>query len=152
MRPVVAIVLVALTLSVPAMAADPVRVGDLAVEQAWARATAPSAKTGAVYLTVRNTGTQPDRIVSVETPVAGHAEAHETRQEGDVLRMRETGPLAVPPGGALEMRPGGTHVMLMDLRNGLEVGQEFPLTIVFERNGTADVPVRVGKPGAMRPE
>lgn len=132
--------------------AEPLRVGDIIVEQAWGRATMPSAKTAAAYLTVRNTGARPDRIVSMETPVAGHAMAHETLQEGNVLRMQEAGQLTVPPGGTLEMRPGGTHIMLMDLKGGLTVGQEFPLMIVFERAGTAKVPVKVGKPGAMRPE
>src|SRR3546814_17548027 len=78
--------------------------------------------------------------------------AHETRQEGDVLRMRETGPLTVPPGGTLEMKPGGTHIMLMDLKGGLKVEQEFPLTIVVAGRGTDEVAVRVGKPGAMGPE
>ena len=132
--------------------AESLRVGDIIIEQAWGRATMPSARTAAAYLTVRNTGTQPDRIVTMETPVAGHAMAHETLQEGNVLKMQESGQLTVPPGGTLEMKPGGTHVMLMDLKGGLKVGQEFPLTIVFERAGTAKVPVKVGKPGAMGPE
>ena len=50
------------------------------------------------------------------------------------------------------MKPGGTHIMLMDLKGGLKVGQEFPLTIAFEKAGTVEVPVKVGKPGAMGPE
>ena len=49
----------------------------------------PSAKAGATYLTITNKGSQPDRIVSLEAPIAGHAMAHETRQEGDVSRMSE---------------------------------------------------------------
>jgi periplasmic copper chaperone A len=78
--------------------------------------------------------------------------AHETRQEGDVSRMSEAGPLSVPPGGTLTMKPGGTHIMLMDLKGGLKVGQEFPLTIAFEKAETVAVPVKVAKPGAMGPE
>ena len=74
--------------------------------------------------------------------------AHETRQEGDVSRMSEAGPLTIPPGGTLAMKPGGLHIMLMDLKGGLKVGQEFPLTIAFEKAGK----VKVGKPGAMGPE
>src|SRR3546814_16032008 len=127
MKAVLPAILVALTLSVPAMAADPIRVGDLVIEQAWARATVPSAKAGAVYLTVRNAGAQPERIASITTPVADHAMAHETRQEGDVLRMREPGPLTVPPGGPLEMNPGGPHIMLMDPKSRPQGGEEVPL-------------------------
>jgi len=133
-------------------AAETVRAGDLSIEQAWARATIPSAQTGAVYLTIRNGGAQPDRIVALEAPVAGHAMPHETKQDGDVLRMAETGPLSVPAGGALEMKPGGTHIMLMDLKGGLKPGQSFPLTVTFERAGTLAVPVTVGRAGAMGPE
>ncbi len=133
------------------VAAEPVRAGDITVEQAWARATIPSAKTGAVYLTIRNGGAQEDRVASIAAPVAGHAAGHETRRDGDVLKMQETA-LAVPPGGVLEMKPGGTHVMLMDLQGALKPGQEFPLTLTFEKAGTVQVPVTVGKPGAMGPE
>ena len=129
-----------------------VTAGDLVIEQAWARATTLSARTGATYLTVRNTGSQPDRILSMETPVAGHAVAHQTRQEGDVSRMSETGPLSISPGGTLEMKPGGMHIMLMDLSGGLKLGQQFPLTITFERAGKVEIPVKIGKPGAMGPE
>ncbi|KAA0686107.1 MULTISPECIES: copper chaperone PCu(A)C [Azospirillum] len=148
---VAGIAALALLASVP-VAADPIRAGDIVVEQAWARATAPAAKTGAAYLTIRNAGTQPDRIASMAAPVAGHVMAHQTKQEGDVLRMHEAGPLALPPGGALDMKPGGTHVMLMDLKGGLKPGQEFPLTVTFEKAGAVQVPVKVGKPGAMGPE
>jgi periplasmic copper chaperone A len=88
----------------------------------------------------------------MKAPVASHAVTHQTRQEGDVSRMSEAGPLSVPPGGGLEMKPGGIHIMLMELNSGLKVGQQFPLTITFERAGTIEVPVKVGKPGAMAPE
>ncbi|GEO42951.1 hypothetical protein SAE02_70990 [Skermanella aerolata] len=128
------------------------RVGDIVIEQAWARATTPSAKTGATYLVVRNSGSEPDSIPSLETPVASHTVAHQTRQEGSVSRMSEASPLNVPPGGALEMKPGGTHIMLMDLKSGLKLGQQFPLTITFEKAGKVEVPVKVGKPGALGPE
>jgi copper(I)-binding protein len=143
----------ALVLALAASAqAEPSRIGDIVVEQAWARATTPSAKAGATYFVIRNTGTQSDRILSMETPVAGHAVAHQTRQEGDVSRMSEAGPLNVSPDGTLEMKPGGTHIMLMDLKGGLKVGQQFPLIITFEKAGKVEVPVKVGKPGAMGPE
>lgn len=140
----------ALLASAPANA-EPVRAGDITVEQAWARATVPSAKTGAVYLTVRNGGAQADRVASITAPVAGHAMGHETRRDGDVMKMQEA-PLTVPPNGALEMKPGGTHIMLMDLTGALKPGQEFPITVTFEKAGAVQVPVTVGKPGAMGPE
>ncbi|WP_448190291.1 copper chaperone PCu(A)C [Azospirillum sp. sgz301742] len=145
--------LAALWVALPGAAgADAIRSSDLVVEQAWARATPASAPTGAAYLTIRNTGQQPDRITAMQAPVAGHVMAHETKQEGDVLKMQEAGPLALRPGGIVEMKPGGTHIMLMGLKGGLKPGQEFPLAVTFERAGTVQVPVKVGKPGAMNPE
>lgn len=152
MRLFLSSIAVSVTMITSVVYAAEVTVGDLVVEHAWACATTPSAKTGATYLAVRNTGSQPDRILSMEAPVAGHAMAHQTRQEGDVSRMSETGPLSIPPGGTLEMKPGGMHIMLMALSSGLKVGQQFPLTITFERAGKVEVPVKIGKPGAMGPE
>src|SRR3546814_12660940 len=84
MKAVLPAILVALTLSVPAMAADPIRVGDLVIEQAWARATVPSAKAGAVYLTVRNAGAQPERIASITPPVESGRAACGARVGQDV--------------------------------------------------------------------
>jgi copper(I)-binding protein len=141
-----------LVLAVPAAHGAEVKLGDLVVAQAWARATTPTAAAGAAYLTVRNTGAVPDRIVALEAPVAGQAMAHETRQDGDVVRMTAASPLTIPPGGTLTLQPGGTHVMLMDLKGGLKPGQEFPLTVTFEKAGTVTVPVKVGRPGALGPE
>ncbi|MGA1860297.1 copper chaperone PCu(A)C [Azospirillum sp. 11R-A] len=132
--------------------AAPVSVGDLSVERAWARATIPSAKTGAVYFTIRNTGARPDRILALETTVAGHAMPHQTMQEGDVSRMVEENSLSVPAAGVLELKPGGTHIMLMDLKGGLNPGQSFILSVTFEQAGTVSVPVTVGRAGAMGPE
>ena len=152
MRLFLSAIAVSVTMITPMAYAAEITASALVVEQAWARATTPSTKTGATYLTVRNTGSEPDSILSMETPVAGQALAHQTRLEGDVSRMSEAGPLSVPLGGALEMKPGGTHIMLMDLKGGLKLGQQFPLTITFEKAGKVEVPVKVGKPGAMGPE
>ncbi|MGQ9369258.1 copper chaperone PCu(A)C [Azospirillum sp. ST 5-10] len=143
----------ALAVALPAAAwAEAARVGDVVVERAWARATLPAAPTGATYLTVRNVGAQPDRIVSLQTPAAGHATAHATTIDGGVARMQEAGPLALPPGGVIDMKPGGTHIMLMDLKEGLKPGRTFALSITFEKAGTVEVPVTVAGPGAMGPE
>ena len=152
MRLFLSAIAVSVTMITAVVYAAEVAAGDLIVEQAWARATTLSAKTGATYLAVRNTGSEPDSILSMETPVAGQALAHQTRLEGDVSRMSEAGPLSVPLGGALEMKPGGTHIMLMDLKGELKLGQQFPLTITFEKAGKVEVLVKVGKPGAMGPE
>ncbi|SMH61446.1 copper chaperone PCu(A)C [Azospirillum agricola] len=151
LRSLPGLVLLGLAAASPALA-EPVRSGAITVERAWARATTPGAKTGAAYLVIRNDAAQPERILSLAAPVAGHVMAHETRRQGDVLTMQEVPAPAVPAGGALRMEPGGMHVMLMELKGGLKPGQKFPLTVTFERSGAVQVPVTVGGPGAMGPE
>ncbi|MEO3432339.1 copper chaperone PCu(A)C [Inquilinus sp. CAU 1745] len=152
MKPFFSASLAILALTVTAHATEPVSVGDLIVEHAWARATPPSAPTGAVYLTIANNGSEADQIVAIETPVAGYAMAHTTEIQDGVSRMREARPLEIAPGATLEMKPGGTHVMLMDLTTDLEAGDEITVTITFDKAGTVEVPVEVGAIGAMGPE
>lgn len=142
--------LTALLLWTAAVAAPPAHADDIAIEAAWARATPPSARTGAAYLTIRNNGPRPDRIIAMTTDIAGYAMGHETRQEGDVMKMQET-PLTAPPGGVLEMKPGGVHVMLMDLTCPLKSGDIFTLSLTFDQAGMMTVPIKVGPVGAMMP-
>lgn len=102
--------------------------------------------TSAVYFVLRNRGSQADRLVAASTAVAGRVELHETRQEGDMMRMAPVQTVEIPAGGEVVFKPGGLHVMLMDLKRDLKVGDSFELTLKFERAGelTVTVPVREG--------
>lgn len=117
------------------------------VEHAWARATSGSAKTGAVYMTI--TSPTPDALVAAASPVAGRAGLHEDKTENGVMRMRPTPSIPVEPGKPTELKPGGDHVMLMDLKQPLKAGETFPLTVTFEKAGSKQVTVRVEKAGAL---
>jgi hypothetical protein len=123
----------------------------IAVEQAWARATPGAVKTGAAYLTLVNNGKLSDRLLGVSTPVADSASLHETKMEGGIMKMRPLGPVDLPPGKSLELKPGGNHIMLEGLKHPLKEGEHFPLTLAFEKAGTREVTVMVGKVGAMGP-
>ena len=72
------------------------------------------------------------RLVEVRSPVAGIVEVHEMRLEGDVMRMRAAPVLPLPAGQTVELKPGGYHVMLMDLNGPVKAGDAVPLTLVFE--------------------
>lgn len=133
-----------------AFAAD-ATVGPLQVEHPWARATAASARNGGAYLAVRNTGAAGDRLVAASTTVAGRAELHTNIDDNGVMKMRHVPAIDVPAGGQAVLKPGGFHVMLMDLKAPLAEGQHFPLTLTFEKAGSVTVDVVVGKPGAMGP-
>jgi periplasmic copper chaperone A len=120
----------------------------VAVENAWARATASAASTGAAYLTIIDHGA-PDRLVSASTPIAGSAELHQTTQHGGVMEMRPVDGLAVSAGKPVTLAPGGYHLMLMGLRQPLHAGESFPLTLRFEKSGAVQVSVAVQSAGAM---
>jgi copper(I)-binding protein len=98
-------------------------------EGAWARASVQGQSGSGAFMTLR--ATEPLTLVGASTPVAGVAAVHEMKMEGDVMRMHEAGNLSVAPGKPLQMKPGGLHVMLMDLKAPLKPGTRIPLTLSF---------------------
>jgi periplasmic copper chaperone A len=118
------------------------------VSDAWARATASTASTGAAYLTITDHGT-PDRLVSASTPVAATAELHQTTMHDGVMQMRPVDGLPVSAGAPVTLAPGGYHLMLMQLRQPLHAGDSFPLTLNFAKAGAVQVNVAVKSAGAM---
>ena len=117
------------------------------VEQPWARPTAPRQSVGAAYMRLRSPGG--DRLLGASSPAAARVEVHETRVEGDVMRMRERGPLDLPAGEVVTLAPGGLHVMLIGLAEPFTAGQRVPLLLRFERGGEQRVEVVVGDRAAM---
>jgi copper(I)-binding protein len=115
----------------------------------FARATAVTAKTGAAYFTIVNTGTSDDRLIAASSPIAEKAELHSTIDDKGVMRMRPLAAIEVKAGGRVELKPGGMHLMLTGLKAPLKVGQSFPLTLTFEKAGAVAVTVSVEKAGAM---
>src|SRR3954467_3191842 len=103
-------------------------------QRAWARATPPGAKIAAAYLAVRDAGAA-DRLVSASSPAAERVETHVTIREGDISRMREVKGYEVPARGALELKPGGAHLMLVNIKAPLKDGMTVPLTLRFEKAG-----------------
>jgi periplasmic copper chaperone A len=122
------------------------------VDQAWARATPGIVKTGAVYLSIVNTGTTPDQLVAASTPAAEKAELHEMKMVNNVMEMRPIRSLPIAPGQKLVLAPGGYHIMLIGLKAPLKRGQSVPLTLTFAHAGRQDVVASVAKVGAMHPD
>jgi copper(I)-binding protein len=140
--------LILLLAAAPAAAQD-YKLGALEIGHPWARATPPTAPTGGGYLSVKNTGTEPDRLVSVSSPAAGVVQVHEMKMEGNVMRMREIdGPLEIKPGETVTLAPGGMHLMMMGLKAPLKQGEKVPLSLVFEKAGKIDVELVVVAMGA----
>ena len=120
------------------------------VERPWSRATPPGAKVGAGFMTLKNAGNA-DRVVGASSPVAGRVEMHVTVREGDVMRMREVKGFDVPASGSFELKPGGAHLMLMDLKRALKKGEKVPLTLKLEKGGELKVELLVEEVGARAP-
>jgi len=139
------------TVTVTGALAQTARVGPIEIDQAWTRATAPRAANGGAYLTIRNTGAQPDRLIAAASPAAGRAELHAHAMDDGVMRMRPVDAVALPPGGTVALAPGGLHVMLLGLHAALVEGATVPVTLTFEHAGSVTVKVPVMKAGAGGP-
>ncbi|THF67113.1 copper chaperone PCu(A)C [Pseudothauera nasutitermitis] len=103
------------------------------VDEPWVRATVAQQKATGAFM--RLTSPTDARLVGVASPVAGVAEIHEMVMQDNVMKMRPIEALALPAGQAVELRPGGYHVMLLDLRAQVKAGEEVPLSIVVEHAG-----------------
>ncbi len=135
----------ALRLAAAPGAAAPVR-----AERAWSR-PALAGGTGAGFLTLRNDGAAPDRLLGASSPLANRVELHSSSTEDGVMRMRPLDNVPVPAGGEATLRPGGTHLMLLDLRQPLRAGDRVPLLLRFERAGEVAAELTVRAPGAGEP-
>ncbi len=123
---------------------------DLTIFHPWARPAAEG-RNGAVYLTIKNGGTDAETVLSAESPVAEKTELHETRDENGVMKMRAVKDgVEIKPGSSLEFKPGSYHIMLIDLKKPLEEGAMVPLKITLAKAGTITIDVKVEKtsPGA----
>lgn len=122
----------------------------VSVEQPWSRATPPGAKVGAGFMQLRSAGAA-ERVVGASSPLAGRVEMHVTVREGDVMKMREVKSFEVPAGGRFELKPGGAHLMLMDLKRSLKQGEKVPLTLKLEKGGELKLEMTVEEMGARQP-
>jgi copper(I)-binding protein len=123
----------------------------LSADEAWARASMGAGTTGAVFLVLHNDGAQAQRIVSSSTPVAEAAELHTHSMNDGVMQMRQVEALEVPAGGSLMLQPGGDHVMLFGMKQLLQEGETFELTLTSESGESVTLPVAVMSPTHMGP-
>ena len=124
------------------------KAGDIIIENPWARATMSGAQTAAAFLTIKNNGNTPDRIVAVQSPISQKTEIHQSFMEGEMMKMRPVGALELAPGEVTMLKPGSYHVMFMGLKFPLTVGETFPLRVKFEKSGEVEVIVKIMKAGA----
>jgi len=146
-----AILLAAVAFGSAAFAED-YTVGPLKVEQPWTRATPAGAKVAGGYVAITNTGGAPDRFVGGSSEIAGKVEIHEMAVNGGVMTMRGLPDgLEIKPGAKVELKPGGYHLMLMDLKRQLKEGESVKATLIFEKAGPVAVEFSVQSVGARAP-
>lgn len=122
------------------------------VEGGWARATVQGQQATGAFMKL--TAPQATRLVAVSTPVAGVAEVHEMKMDGNVMKMRAIAGLDLPANQAVELKPGSFHLMLMDLKAPLMKDSSVALTLTFkdakgvETKQQVSVPVSTGMPQA----
>jgi periplasmic copper chaperone A len=121
---------------------------DITVENAWTRATPPGAKIAAGYMTIRNASSSADKLVGGSSPAAEKVETHVTMKDGDIARMREVKGYNIPPNDAIELKPGGAHLMLVNVKAPLKEGDVVPLVLKFERSGEVKVDLHVQAMGS----
>ena len=145
----IAALALALALGAGAASAHEYKAGPLKIGHPWTRATPPGAKVGGGYLTIENTGSTADRLVSVSASFAGRTEIHEMAVTNGVMTMRplEKG-VEIAQGAKLEFKPGGYHLMFMELKQPLEQGKLQKAVLTFEKAGTVEVELKVEPVGA----
>jgi len=122
------------------------------IERPWVRATPPGAKVGGGYLTIRNADAVADRLVGASSPAAARVELHEHVRDGEIMKMRQVHAFDVPAKDAFELKPGGGHLMFVELRQPFKEGGRVPVTLKFEKAGEISAEFHVGRlGGAMAP-
>jgi periplasmic copper chaperone A len=139
-----AITAVAIALFGPAAFAHGYKIGDLEIGHPWTRATPPSAKVAGGYLTITNNGKTEDRLLSATFVGSATTEVHEMAHEGGVMKMRELPKgLVIKPGAKVELRPGGFHLMFMNLKGDLKPEDILRGDLFFEKAGRVEVEFKV---------
>ncbi|MCV3735594.1 copper chaperone PCu(A)C (plasmid) [Rhizobium sp. TRM96647] len=125
-------------------AARDYKAGSIEILQPVAKATMPGQPVGGGFFTLVNHGAEPDRLVSITSPVSGEMQMHEMSLQDDVMQMRKLPDgIPVPPGATVRLETGGMHVMFMRIAAPFREGESIPATLTFEKAGVVEVEFEV---------
>jgi copper(I)-binding protein len=128
------------------------KVGSVQIENAYTRATVPGQQVAGGFMKIENKGAA-DQLISASSPASGEVQLHEMAMEGNVMRMRQVKEVVVPAGGTVELKPGGLHLMFMNIKAPLTAGETVPVKLKFAKAGEVEIKMPVnamGNPGAMK--
>lgn len=137
MKKLLALTLLTLSFALPAVA-------QVKVDDPWVRATVPQQRATGAFMQL----TAPDgaRLLGAQSPAAAVVEIHEMTMENDVMRMRAIEALDLPAGKTVELKPGGYHVMLIDLKAQAKEGDTIPVTLIVENKDGQRESIEVAAP------
>lgn len=147
--------IIKLLLALGALALATAANAQVEAKNVWARATVSGQTATGAFMTL--TAKEPVRLVGAASPVASVVEIHEMAMEGNVMRMRAVEALDLAAGKPVELKPGGYHVMLMDLNRTLKAGEKIAVELRFETKDKKqftlplEAEVRMIAPGAAMP-
>jgi len=146
-KPALSVLLSVLFVAGPALACEE-KTETLTISHPWTRATAPSQKVGAVFMEISTIGDTTDRLIGVESPDAEIVQIHRHTMVDGVVRMRPVDGVDIPAKGEAVLKPGGLHIMLINLKAPLLEETVIPLTLKFEKAGTVAIEAVVEAAGA----
>ena len=120
------------------------------IEDAYTRATVPGQQVAGGFMKIENKGAA-DQLISASSPVAGEVQLHEMAMEGNVMKMRQVKDIAVPAGGAVELKPGGLHLMFINIKAPLTAGETVPVKLKFAKAGDVEVKMPINPMGVLQP-
>lgn len=136
-----------LMLSTPVLAENapsPIQIGQLKIDHCWARPGHSGGNTAA-YLIIDNDKLSQDKLISAECTAANSIELHDHINEGGVMKMRPVPHVEIKD-KVTEMKPGGLHIMLMNLKQDLKDGEKVSMKLTFEKAGSVNIDFQVKKP------
>ena len=128
------------------------KVGSVQIENAYTRATVPGQQVAGGFMKIENKGAA-DQLISASSPASSEVQLHEMAMEGNVMRMRQVKEVVVPAGGTVELKPGGLHLMFMNIKTPLTAGETVTVKLKFAKAGEVEIKMPVnamGNPGAMK--
>lgn len=129
---------------------EAVKVGDIELSNGFTKAMLPQQPVGGGFVTINNTGSADDTLIGAASPSAGRVELHEMVMMNDVMKMRQLeGGIPVPAGQTVELKPGGLHLMFMDVKTPFVEGEKVSVTLTFEKAGTVDLVLPIGPAKGM---
>jgi copper(I)-binding protein len=114
--------------------AQTAKVGSVQIENAYTRATVPGQQVAGGFMKIENQGAA-DQLISASSPVSGDVQLHEMTMDGNVMKMRQVKEVVVPAGATVELKPGGLHLMFMNIKAPLTAGDTVPVKLKFAKAG-----------------